>query len=146
MAGKVRVNLSRPKFNYDPAMQFWLRLFVVTFHDARQVNEDKTPTDEAILARAWFAWSEWDKEEDGKQQFASWPECCHWLGKDWHVETAAALQIIDAGADFESEYAIRRLKELSAMPDEDASACELPEWARIVPAVDQFSIFSAMVQ
>jgi hypothetical protein len=119
MAGKTRVILSRPKFNYDPAMQFYLRMFVVMFDDARKTNPDGTPTDEAILARAWFAWSEWNKEEDGKRQFTNWPEVCHFLDRDWHVETAAALQVIDACADFETPYAIRRLKELAAIPDQD---------------------------
>jgi len=155
MAGKTRVILSRPKFNYSATMQFWKRMFDVIFHDAQQVIlpfgplrqgekwsfEDVRPTDDAILARAWFAWSEPDVE-DGEREFASWPECCHWLDKDWNVETAAALAIIDACSDFENAYAICRLKELAAEPDEDECIFELPEWARVVPALDQLSIFT----
>ena len=132
----------RPQWNYDPAMQFWFRFVQTTIHDALQV-EDEKPTDEALLARDWIARSEPGVAFNGKREFVSFDECCHWLGLNAESERVALLALIDSKADFDTEECDSRLEYLlESEPEETEALFEVPEIFRVVPVRDQGTLFA----
>ena len=128
----------RPQWSYSPILQFYWRFVMTTMMDAQQI-ENGIPTDEALLARDWIARS----EPDPDREYISFPECCAALGCDVDAERVAILEFIDKQGDFDTEECDARLDVLSAKnPDETDHLFELPDWARVVPALDQISLFS----
>ena len=130
----------RPQWNYNPALQFWYRFILCTLADAMQV-EGGVPTDEAILARDWFATSEPGVELDGKREFVSFEECCHWLGLDVNHERVELLAAIDENADFDTDEIWARLEKLSSEePEATDHLFDVPDMFRVVPARDQIPL------
>jgi len=134
----------RPAWNYSPALQFWYRFVLCTLADAMQV-EDGKPTDEAILARDWFATSTPGVEFNGRREFVSFDECCHWLGLDADVERVGILFAIDENGDFDTDEVWARLAELSESEPEGTDALfDVPDMFRVVPVRDQLSLLAAI--
>ena len=100
------------------------------------------PSDEALLARDWIATSE-SLPPLLRGDFVSFPECCERLGLSVDAERVALLERIDAGGYFDTDEAWERLAALEvAVEDDDAEA--LFDAFRVVPALDQFTMFSQM--
>jgi hypothetical protein len=111
-----------------------------------KVDADGKPTDEALLARDWFARSQQTPPIDGRREFASFDEVCHWLGLNADVERISILEAIDARADFDNDECDARLDELSASnPDDDEVLFDVPEMFRVVAVRDQGSLFAGGV-
>jgi hypothetical protein len=133
----------RPQWHYDPVMQGWFRFIQTAIQDALQVAGDK-PTDEAILARDWIARSEPGVAINGKREFVSFGECCHWLGLNAEAEMVALLAFIDSKVDFDTDECDTRLDYLlGSEPEEVGSLFEVPAIFRVVPVRDQGSLFAA---
>lgn len=131
----------RPQWNYDPAMQFYFRFVMTALHDALRC-ESGLPTDEAILARDWFATSTPGFVIGERREFISFDECCHWLGINADVERIALLELIDGRADFDTDEAWERLAKLSVSnPDDTECLFEAPDIFRVVPVRDQIPLF-----
>lgn len=151
------------QWNYCPAMQFFARVINVALIDCQcvlavapvshgtlvalplpgvyevAIGPMERPTDDALLARDWIARSQSPK--DGRtRRFLSFPECCAQLDVDAESSRLALLAVIDSVGDYDSDYADDRLEQLSAaeLPDDVEP---LFQTARIVPALDQFSLF-----
>jgi hypothetical protein len=150
MTVKAKMNVDkwqqgRPEWFYDPTMQFWWRFVQCTLQDAMQVDPEGKPTDDALLARDWFAASKPVPEWNGRREFVSFDECCHWLGLNVDAERLALLELIDNHADFDTDDAWQRLEYLKAQePEETEALFEVPEIFRIVPVRDQLSIFGVI--
>jgi len=143
----------RAGWNYSPALQFWHRFALFTLADAMQLEIPCGPLrlgetwpaemcripDEAILARDWFATSEPGVEVNGKREYVSFAECCHWLGLDVNAERVGILAAIDAHADFDTEEIWSRLEALAEAEVSD-SVCEMPDYARVVRERDQVEL------
>lgn len=133
---------SRPHWNYNPTMQFWFRFVMITLRDALR-NENGVPTDEALLARDWFARSAPEISIDGRRKFVSFDECCHWLGLNVEAERLAILEMIDKAADFDTDECFARLEILNAAElDESEPIFEIPPDFRIVAVRDQGNLFA----
>jgi hypothetical protein len=137
-----RWQMGRPQWNYHPTLTYWHRFILTAMHDAFQVEGGK-PTDEALLARDWFATSSPGIEVNGRREFVSFPECCHWLDLDVDAERVGVLAAIDAHADFDTDEAWSRLEVLSAaIPDDTEALFEVPDVFRVVPVRDQGTLLS----
>ncbi len=133
----------RPEWNYHPAMQFYFRFITVTLHEALQVDAFSKPTDEALLARDWFATSEPIDLTGGNREYVGFDACCHWLGIDADTHRVAFLDRIDKNADFDTDEAFERLEFLSHQEPEDTEALfEVPEMFRVVAVRDQMAMFA----
>lgn len=185
-----RWQAARRQFNYSPVLQFFLRMIVSTALDARKMQDDGTPSDEALLARAWFAKETKPGDED---YFPSFSCCCNVLERDEATERYMTLRIIDGydlqpsadgnaadiqmvqrwkltepknegekpryvsytqrcvwmlrenPPDFDTEECDKRLEYLLANPLPDDDPEPVFEGYRVVPALDQMSLFG-MVQ
>jgi hypothetical protein len=138
-----RWQMGRPQWNYHPTLTYWHRFILTAMHDAFQVEGGK-PTDEALLARDWFATSSPGIEVNGRREFVSFPECCHWLDLDVDAERVGVLAAIDAHADFDTDEAWSRLEVLSAaIPDDTEALFEVPDVFRVVPVRDQGTLLPA---
>jgi hypothetical protein len=134
----------RASWKYDPTMQFYWRFIMVTLHEALQ-HVDGVPTDEALLARDWFATSEMPPAGAVRECIA-FPDCCHWLGVKVDAERVAFLALIDSKADFDTDECWERLERLSAQEPEDGdSLFELPDEFRVCPELDQVSLLQVPV-
>jgi len=128
------------KWVYDPAMWFSYRMVEVAYLDAK--DQGPVPSDEALLARDWIATSEPLPALTGGD-YVSFPECCDRLGLNVDAERMALLERIDATGEFDTDEAWERLAALElAEPKDDVEA--LFEAYRVVPALDQFTMFSLM--
>lgn len=144
MRAESRFLIARPRWNYSPVQWFWWRLGQCAYQDALKVRADGTPTDDALLARDWFARSEAIDVRDGKREFASFAEVCHWLGLNVDVERLAILDVIDHAADFDTDECDARLELLSAPNSDDKQRLyDVPEMFRIVAVRDQGALFAA---
>jgi len=131
---------ARRKWFYDPVMWFSYRMIEVAYLDAK--DQGSQPSDEALLARDWIATSE-SVPPLTKSDYVSFPECCERLGLNADVERMALLERIDAGGEFDSDEAWERLATLElSEPKDDLD--ELFEAFRVVPALDQFTMFNLM--
>jgi hypothetical protein len=153
-----RWQASRRQFQYTPVLWFFYRMIEVAYLDGRSTARAEGPlrpgesprlfpTDEALLARDWIARS----EDAATREFISFPHCCRMLGLNAEVERAELLRRIDVefmeptGVDFtnDSDESWARLDELSARePADDAEP--LFNAPRIVPALDQLTLFAAV--
>lgn len=139
-----RWQAARRQWNYNAAQWFWWRIGQCAYQDALKVDADGKPKDEALLARDWFARSEPAPLRNGKREFASFAEVCHWLGLNADAERIAILEVIDHAADFDTEECDERLERLSkSNPDDDEPLYEIPEMFRVVAVRDQGSLFAA---
>ncbi len=136
-----RWQCSRPEWNYSPALQFWWRIGQVAWFDAMKTRKDGSPTDEALLARNWFARSEPEKNANGERESFSFEEVCDWLSLNLEAERVAVLAAIDACADFDTEECDARLEAL--LNGQPAPRFDLPDDYRFVPERDQMSMFAA---
>jgi hypothetical protein len=135
---------SRPNRHYTPVMWFFWRAVEVALLDTREVLADGTPSDAALLARDWIATSELEPEFGVESKFVSFPRCCDALGVDCESNRWGLLNFIDAqaeslGTDFDTDESWERLERLKAetLVDDDEPMFALPEWARVVPTIDQ---------
>lgn len=134
----------RPHWNYDPAMQFWYRFVMTALHDAMQ-EDGGVPTDEALLARDWFATSQPGFEVNGRREFVSFEECCFWLGLNVDAERVSVLGAIDSHADFDTDVLFARLSVLAeSNPDDTDALFDTPDLFRVVPVRDQGTLFAAV--
>ena len=128
------------KWLYSPVLWFSYRMVEVAYLDAK--DQGPVPSDEALLARDWIATSE-SLPPLLRGDFVSFPECCERLGLSVDAERVALLERIDAGGYFDTDEAWERLAALEvAVEDDDAEA--LFDAFRVVPALDQFTMFSQM--
>ena len=100
------------------------------------------PTDDALLARDWFATSE--PGVCGAHDFVSVPECCWALDLSPDNERVQVLNWLDALIDSDTEDAWKRLERLPFQPANEAQI-SVPLWARVVPVLDQMCFFSLAV-
>jgi hypothetical protein len=129
----------RPQWHYTPALWFYWRMVEAALLDVRAV--EGVPTDQALLVRAWVAWSE-SSPARAPRRFVSFPECCDQLGLNVEVERMALLELIDGMGDFDTDEAWARLAVLEAA-DSEGDEEPLFEGMRVVPALDQMSLFAA---
>lgn len=128
------------KWQYDPVLWFSYRMVEVAYLDAK--DQGPEPSDEALLARDWIATSE-QLPAHIKSDYVSFPQCCERLGLNADVERMALLERIDAGGDFDTDEAWLRLAALEkSEPKDDID--DLFEAFRVVPALDQFTMFNVM--
>lgn len=128
------------KWSYDPVLWFSYRMVEVAYLDAK--DQGPTPSDEALLARDWIATSE-SLPPLTHSDFVSFPECCERLGLNVDAERMALLDRIDAGGEFDTDESWKRLAALEVAVEEDDTEA-LFEAFRVVPALDQFTMFSQM--
>ena len=140
---------NRPRWNYSPTMQMYFRIIQVAQMEAMEIGPDGTPTDEALLARDWFAASELESEYQADCQYVSFPKACEALGLNLDAERVAFVKLIDdhaeaIGMDFDTDECWARLEYLKSRPlaDDEEPVFALPDWARVVPAVDQAGLWA----
>jgi len=151
---------ARREWSYTPTMQFYRRMIEMALIDCNcslgiaalshgvlvalpnpSADPASTPTDDALLARDWIARSE-TPAPFGERRFLSFATCCEQLGANVEGSRVALLDAIDRAADFDSDEAWARLEVLSqSEPKDDVEP--LFDAPRIVPALDQLSLFAA---
>jgi len=149
---------ARRQFQYTPVLWFYYRMIEVAFLDARG-SSGHTPSDEALLARDWIARSEDVSHPtivpllplalvaagvsvQPPHEYVSFPECCRMLSLNADVERVALLELIDSAVDCDNDEAWERLEALSlAEPLDDVEP--IFDAPRVVPALDQMSLFAA---
>ena len=139
-----RWQAARPQWHYSPVMWFYWRMVKAALLDVR-CDAVGRPTDEALLVRDWVARSEADPRipVGNGRRFVSFPECCEQLGLNAENERLALLALIDNHCEFDTDEAWERLEALSAaQPSDDEEP--LFEGLRIVPALDQMTLFQVM--
>lgn len=182
---------ARRGFNYEAVLQFFWRSIVTAGLDARKMNVDGTPSDEALLARWWFATETPHGHED---YFCSFSCACHALSRDEDEERLMALRLVDGydlvpaafgpqhrnaeiqdvkrwrqvqeaddqrprwvsfiqqcewalrdnAPDFDTDECEKRLEYLLANPLADDDPEPIFEGYRVVPALDQFTLFGML--
>ena len=75
-----KMHAGRPKWHYSATMQLYLRMIIVAQMEAMEIGEDGTPTDEALLARDWFATSELEREFQAECKYISLREVLRCAG------------------------------------------------------------------
>ncbi len=130
---------ARPEISYSPVQQFYLRMIRTAFDEAKTAATEMS--DEAIMARAWIARETPDPHMDREGYLLSFAHCCDvlWLNADH--EMTWMLREIDACADFDTDEVYARLDELTENPPDEVEE-ELFEAVRVVPALDQGSMFA----
>jgi hypothetical protein len=147
-----------PDWNYSPALQFFARMinaalidckcclgFARNSHGAlvavplRGAAPDAVPSDDALLARDWIAYSITPRDLT-QRRYLSFAECCRQLGVAWEQSRANLLAVVDKAADYSTDAVRERLAALRVadLPDDVEPLFDAP---RIVPAVDQISLF-----
>jgi hypothetical protein len=151
------------EWNYSPTMQFYRRMIEMALIDCNcslgitalshgvmvalpnpSADPASMPTDEALLARDWIARSEAPApcEECEECRFISFAMCCEQLGANVDGSRVALLDAVDRTADFDSDESWTRLEVLSQAESKD-DVEPLFDAPRIVPAIDQLSLFAA---
>ena len=150
-------------WSYTPTMQFYRRMIEMALIDCNccmgitalshgvlvalpnpSADPASTPTDDALLARDWIARSETSAPRGFllERRFLSFATCCEQLGANVEGSRVALLDAVDRAADFDSDDAWARLEVLSqSEPKDDIEP--LFDAPRIVPAIDQLSLFAA---
>lgn len=152
---------------YTPVMQFYLRMIRMALFEALRVQGsspyvqgwdasgapmlDDGPDftsryrlwDEAIMARHWIARPAPNPQTDREGWLLSFDAACEALGLNADHERVWMLDKIDAAADFDTDEVWARVEFLTANPP-DESVEPLFEAPRVVPALDQGSLFALL--
>lgn len=115
----------RRAFNYSPILHFFWRAIVCAGLDARKMNADGSPSDEALLARWWFTTETPHGSED---YFTSFSCACHALGRDEDTERLMALRMVDGYELAPITYGPQR---------KDAELQDVKRWRQVQDADDQ---------
>lgn len=89
-----RWQAARRQYPYTEVMQFFLRMIISAELDARRMRPNGTPSDEALLARNWFA-TETKPGKSDPDYFTSFSHCCHVLDRDENASRLMSLRIVD---------------------------------------------------
>ena len=126
---------ARRKWNYDPILQAYWRMCMFNLREGHRIEADGTPSDDALLARLWFAT---ETKHSSPEYIFSFSFCCFALGLNEDAERLGALDLIDAVGDHDNEMCDKRLEYLLANPPDDEE--HTFEGFRTVSEVDQAEI------
>ena len=95
------------------------------------------------MARAWIARATPDRPGDECGYLLSFEHCCEVLGLNADNEATWMLRAIDECADFDTEEVHARVQWLTDNPPDEVEE-ELFEGLRVVPKIDQMSMFGGI--